>query len=61
MQAVHFWKLLAINNLIAQYNNPDDLKAQHNRCVNSILHYNYYIYVTYMFQTREWSYFRLML
>jgi hypothetical protein len=46
MQAVHFLKLLTINNLTAQYNNPDDLKAQHNHCVNSILHYNYYIYVS---------------
>jgi len=46
MQAVHFLKLLAVNNLTAQCNHPDDLKAQHNHCSNSILHYNYYIYVS---------------
>jgi hypothetical protein len=46
MQAVHFLKLLAIDNLTAHCNNPDDLKAQHNCCGNSILHYNYYIYVS---------------
>lgn len=46
MQAVYFLKLLAINNLTAQCNNPDDLKAQHNRCGNSILHCYYCIYVS---------------
>jgi hypothetical protein len=46
MQAVHFLNLVAISNVTAQCNNPDDLKAQHNRCGNSILHYNYYVYVS---------------
>jgi len=46
MQAVHFLKLLAINNLTPQCNNSDDLKAQHWHCGNSTLRYNYYIYIS---------------
>jgi hypothetical protein len=46
MKALHFLKLLAINNCTAQCNNPYSLKAQHSCCGNSILRYNYYIYVS---------------
>lgn len=45
-QAVQFLEPLAINNLTAHCNNPDALKAQHNCCGNSILCYNYCMYVS---------------